>query len=404
MADKKLFTSYQKMMIAFIAILQFTVILDFMVLSPLGPFLMEDLQLQPNRFSLVVSAYAFSAFASAILTAGFADKFDRKKLLLVFYTGFIIGTFFCAISVTYNQLLLSRIVTGLFGGVIGSIGFAIITDLFTPDQRGRVMGFVQMAFAASQILGIPIGLALANWYNWHFPFYAIVGFSIVVGCIIAVKMKPITAHIAANVGKNAFIHLYKTVTNTRYLRGFLATTLLATGGFMLMPFGSEFATKNLEISTDSLPVMYAITGLFTIVCSPIIGKFSDQFGKFRMFVLGTILTITFVAIYTELGPTPLWLAIVLNVVLFIGISARMIPASALMTSVPSAQDRGAFMSINSAVQQLSGGIAAAVAGMIVYKDAMGKMQNYPTLGFVVIGSMIIAVFLIRQLDVMLKKD
>ena len=404
MSDKKQFTSYQKMMIAFIAILQFTVILDFMVLSPLGPFLMKDLQLEPNRFSLVVSAYAFSAFASAILTAGFADKFDRKKILLVFYTGFIVGTFFCALSVTYNQLLLARIVTGLFGGVIGSIGFAIITDLFAPEQRGRVMGFVQMAFAASQILGIPIGLVLANWYNWHFPFYAIVCFSIVVGFIIGFKMKPITAHIASNVGKNAFVHLIKTVSNRRYIRGFLATTLLATGGFMLMPFGSEFATKNLEISTDSLPLLYAITGLFTIVSSPFIGKFSDQFGKFRMFVVGTILTITFVAIYTELGPTPLWLAIVLNVILFMGISARMIPASALMTSVPSAEDRGAFMSINSAVQQLSGGIASAVAGMIVYKNAAGKMMNYPTLGFVVIASMIVAVFLIRQLDVMLKKD
>ena len=404
MSDKKQFTSYQKMMIAFIAILQFTVILDFMVLSPLGPFLMKDLQLEPNRFSLVVSAYAFSAFASAILTAGFADKFDRKKILLVFYTGFIVGTFFCALSVTYNQLLLARIVTGLFGGVIGSIGFAIITDLFAPEQRGRVMGFVQMAFAASQILGIPIGLVLANWYNWHFPFYAIVCFSIVVGFIIGFKMKPITAHIASNVGKNAFVHLIKTVSNRRYIRGFLATTLLATGGFMLMPFGSEFATKNLEISTDSLPLLYAITGLFTIVSSPFIGKFSDQFGKFRMFVVGTILTITFVAIYTELGPTPLWLAIVLNVILFMGISARMIPASALMTSVPSAEDRGAFMSINSAVQQLSGGIASAVAGMIVYKNAAGKMMNYPTLVFVVIASMIVAVFLIRQLEVMLKKD
>lgn len=398
------FSPYQKFMIGLLAVLQFTIVLDFMVLSPLGPFLMSDLNLQPNQFALVVSAYAFSAFVSAILTAGFADKFDRKKLLLFFYAGFILGTLFCAMSTTYNTLLIARIVTGLFGGVIGSIAYAIITDLFAAQKRGRVMGFVQMAFAGSQILGIPIGLYLATLVNWHLPFYGIVGFSILTAIVILYKMQPITEHITANKQRNAFIHFGKTLSNPRYVKGFIATTLLATGGFMLMPFGSEFATKNLEIPLESLPILYSVTGVFSMIFGPLFGKMSDQYGKMKIFFFGSILTITFVSIYTQLGPTPLWLVILLNIVLFAGITGRMISASALLTSVPAPEDRGAFMSINSAVQQLSGGISSAIAGTIVYKTADGKMGNYPLLGFVVVCTMIVAIFLIRRLDRMLKGE
>ena len=152
-----------------------------MVLSPLGAQLLVELNVKPAQFGLVVSAYAFSAGASGLLAAGFADKFDRKKLLLFFYVGFIIGTFLCALAPNYHLLLIARIITGIFGGVIGSVSFAIITDLFKMEVRGRVMGFVQMAFAASQVLGIPIGLILANKYGWHSPFWMIACFSIVVG-------------------------------------------------------------------------------------------------------------------------------------------------------------------------------------------------------------------------------
>ena len=160
--EKKPFTGYEKLVIALLAVTQFTVVLDFMVMSPLGDILMKSLDINPKQFGIAVSSYAFSAGISGLLAAGFADKYDRKKLLLFFYTGFILGTLFCALAPTYELLVAARIITGLFGGVIGSIGMAIITDIFPIDQRGRVMGVVQMGFAASQVLGIPIGLYLAN--------------------------------------------------------------------------------------------------------------------------------------------------------------------------------------------------------------------------------------------------
>lgn len=398
------FSPYQKVITLTLALIQFCVILDFMVLAPLGTFVMKDLHLAPSQFAIVVSAYAISAFVSALLTAGFADKFDRKKLLVFFFSGFIIGTLFCAMSTNYYGLLGARIFTGLFGGVMSSISFAIITDIFEVDKRGRIMGFIQMAFGVSQIVGIPLGLMLTNWVNWHLPFYAIVGFAILVLAFVLIFMKPITAHLAIKSEANAFQHLMKTVQNKRYVTGFLATTLLATGGFMLMPFGSDFAVQNLKLTTDELPWMYILTGVFTFISGPLAGIISDKFGRMKLFVSGTFISICIVLIYTQLGASPLWLVILLNVILFMGIQARIVPAQAMMTAVPSPQDRGAFMSINSAVQQLSGGISSFVAGLIVYKSANGEIQNYPILGFVVTGTMIVAMIMMNRLHKLLNKD
>lgn len=169
-AQRPLFSGYEKFIIAILTVLQFTVILDFMVLSPLGAILMPALKISPQQFGWVVSAYAFSAGVSGLTAAGFADKFDRKKMLLVFYIGFIAGTLFCGMAPDYYTLLAARIVTGIFGGVISAICFAIVTDLFAMQVRGRVMGFLQMAFASSQVLGIPVGLYAANKFGWHSPF------------------------------------------------------------------------------------------------------------------------------------------------------------------------------------------------------------------------------------------
>ena len=395
---KPTFTGYQKFIIAILAILQFTIILDFMVLSPLGAQLLTELNITTQQFGWVVSAYALSAGASGLLAAGFADKFDRKKLLLFFYTGFLLGTVCCAIAPNYHFLLIARIVTGIFGGVIGSISFAIITDIFRMEVRGRVMGFVQMAFAASQVLGIPIGLLLANHFGWHSPFWMIAGFGLIVGVVIVVYMQPINEHLLIKSDRNPFEHLIKTLTKKSYVRGFAGTVLLATGGFMLMPFGSAFSIHNLGLTMEQLPLLYGVTGIFSIIFGPIIGRLSDKLGKFKMFCIGTVISIAMVATYTHLGITPLWLVISLNVVLFVGISSRMISSSALMTAVPAPQDRGAFMSINSAIQQISGGIASAIAGMIVVQTTTGKLERYDVLGYVVIGSMLLATFLMWRVN------
>lgn len=380
------FTPYQKFVVAVLAFLQFTIILDFMILSPLGAILIPAFKITPSQFSLVVSAYAFSAGASGFLTAGFADRFDRKKILLFFYTGFLIGTFFCAIAPTYYFLLIARMVTGVFGGVIGSIVFAITTDLFPMHMRGRVMGIVQTSLAASQVLGIPIGLYLSNHYGWHMPFMMIVGIGLIAGLIVFTKLQPINEHLKKHPDKSPLHHLYHTVTTPRYLQGFAATALLGTGGWMLMPFSSAFSVNNVGISMEQLPMIYMITGLSSMIMGPLIGKVADSIGKFPVFCFGTILTAVMITIYCQLGVTPLHIVILINVFLFMGITSRMIAANAITSGIPNLMDRGAYMSVSASVQQISGGIASAVAGLIVAQDPSGKILHFDRLGYVVIGS------------------
>ena len=266
------FTRYQSLLVALLAFVQFTVILDFTIMSPLGAIIMPALDISTGQFGAAVSAYAFSAGISGILSAGFADRFDRKRLLLFFYVGFTLGTALCALAPNYHVLLAGRIVTGLFGGVIGSVVLAITTDLFSLQQRGRVMGFVQTAFAASQVLGIPAGLFLSNHWSWHVSFGAIIILSIAGMAAIALLMKPVNAHLLLQQENTAFRHLIATVTQTRYTLAFMVTTLLATGGYMLMPFGSAYTVHNLGIDITHLPTVYLVSGLFSIVTGPLVGR------------------------------------------------------------------------------------------------------------------------------------
>lgn len=388
--QKPSFTPYQKGIVAILALLQFTVIVDFMVLSPLGTILIAELNITPQQFGWVVSAYAFSAGTAGLLAAGFADKYDRKKLLLLFYTGFLIGTAMCAMANDFYSLLIARIVTGLFAGVVGSASMAIVTDLFPIQMRGRVMGFITMAFAGSQVLGIPIGLQLANKWGWHYAFWMIVLFGVILGLVIVFFMKPVTAHLKLKTEKNPLLHLMHTVTSRPYITGFLGTTLLATGGFMIMPFASTFTTNNLGIPQDDLPGLYLITGSCMLVLMPLIGRVSDKVDKYKVFLAGTALSMLMVIIYTQLGATSFGMLTLINIIMFTGIMSRMVPAGALTSAIPRPQDRGAFMSVNSSVQQVSGGIAAAVSGSIITENPDKSLAHFDIVGYVTVGAMVIA--------------
>ena len=392
------FSRYQKYVVAMLAFLQFAVILDFMLMSPLGAVIMPALAIGPKEFGLVVSAYAFSAAASGLLTAGFADRFDRKKILLFFYAGFILGTLWCGLAQSFESLLLARIVTGVFGGVIGSVVLAISTDLFPLQMRGRVMGLIQTAFAASQVLGIPIGLYLSNRWNWHVPFLAMAALGVVGGLFVVWRMQPVAEHLKAPQEHSPWMHLLNTVTEPRYLLAFATTALLTTGGFMLMPFSSAYVVSNLGIGLDSLPTVYLITGLCTIFFGPLIGKAADAFGKFRVFTLGTALSITMVLLYTHLSAISLPGLVIVNAVMFVGIFSRMIPFQALVSSVPSVVQRGSFNAISASIQQLAGGLASVVAGHIVTLGADGRLQHFEVVGYVVVATSLVAWGLLWRLQ------
>lgn len=396
------FTRYQVFLIAVLAFIQFTVILDFMVMAPLGAILMPELKISAAQFSYVVLAYAISAGVAGFTAAAFADKFDRKKLLLFFYVGFIAGTLCCAMAPTYPLLLVARVVTGIFGGVIGSVAMAIVTDSFPPEKRGRVMGFLQMAFAASQVLGIPVGLYLAHIWSWHAPFYMIVVIGAVAGLVMWRFMRPVAEHLHLNRDIEPFDHLMRTVTDPRYRIAYSAMIVLATGGFLMMPFGTKFLVGNVKMTEAQLPTIFLVTGLCSMVIFPLVGRWSDKIGRLRTFAIGTAIALVSILIYCHLGPSPMSTVLILNAVMFLGIGSRIVSSSALMTSMPDLRDRGAFMSITSSIQMASGAVAAGLAGLIVVDGPDGSLLHYDMLGYVCCAAMVVATILIARVDRLVK--
>jgi predicted MFS family arabinose efflux permease len=397
-ASTPVFTRYQKAVIAMLAFLQFAVIIDFMLMAPLGALIMPALDATTAQFGMVVSAYAFAAGAAGFLAAGFADRFDRKKLLLFFYAGFIIGTAWCGLADSFPSLLAARTFTGLFGGVIGSVVLAIATDLFPVEQRGRVMGFIQTAFAASQILGIPAGIWLSTRWDWHTPFLTLAVVGLAVGVMIALVMRPVAAHLKLRQQRSPLAHLFHTLVEPRHLLSFVAMLFLTTGGFMLMPFSSAFTVYNLGIDLDHLPIIYLITGGAMIFVGPVVGKATDTFGRLRMFYLGTAIMSVMVMIYTHLERSTLLVVSLINVIMFFGIFSRMIPFQALMTQVPDVTHRGSFNAVSASLSQLAGGLASLIAGHIVTEGADGRLHHYDVAGYMVVITGIVACYLMWRID------
>lgn len=217
-------------------------------------------------------------------------------------------------------------------------------------------------------------------------------------------MQPVNKHLLAQHDRNAFYHLLHTVSSRNYRIGFLSTCFLSVGGFMMMPFGSSFNINNLHITKEQLPLLFMVSGVCSLIIMPLIGKLSDKIDKFKLFAFASVWMMAIVVIYTHLSVTPLWEVMIINVLMMMGIMSRMVPSSALNTAIPDPPDRGAFMSINSSIQQIAGGVAAAFAGkIIVQKDTFSPLQHYDTLGFTMVGISCISVVLVYRVSVMVKQ-
>ncbi len=397
------FSTYQKRILLLMALIQFSIILDFMIISPIGDIIMKTLAINTTQFGLVVSAYAFSAAIAGIVAAGFMDKFDRKKLFLWFFSGFILGTLACALSHNYWQLVLARVITGVFAGVSSAALFTLVIDLFAPQQRGRAMGVVQMGFGVSQVVGIPLGLFIATHFGWESSFFAIVILTLGILLATGIILQPVTGHLAQQDGKHPFTHFLKVLSRTDYRTGFAAVMFLSIGGFMLMPFTAPFLINNVQITAEQLPLIYLSTGLLSLVAMPLIGKLSDRYNRFSIFTIGSLGAVLMVFIYTHLSVTPLWLVIIINILLFTCILCRMTPAMALNSMVANPEDRGAYMAISSSLQQIAGGMGAFIAGLvIVQQDAHSPLQHFDWLGYLAMGIFLLCVFLVGRVNKLLR--
>ena len=374
----------ERLIITILFFVQFTHMVDFVVMMPLGPKLVRSFGLTPSQFSYVISSYAFAAAIMGFISSFFVDNYDRKKVLVFFYTGFLMANVFCALSVNYFMLVLSRILAGGFGGVLAGLTFSIIGDVVPESRRGKAMGIVMSAFGTASVIGIPVGLYLADHYDWHSPFWLISILSLVVIIITTLKMPSITGHIKLQRYKKSeeltkILNLFK---NKNCRLAFTLSCSYIISGFLVIPFISQYLVKNVKLLESQLSLTYFFGGLFTFFTSRMFGTLSDKYGKHRMvYILGPLSLIPIFMI-TNLPQSSLTVVLTVSTIFFILISGRFVPVMAIITGSVSKADRGAFMGINSSLQQMAMGLASVLAGLIVSYNVSGEMDHFNIVGYI----------------------
>ncbi len=390
----------QNTLIGLMAAVQFTHIVDFVIMMPLAPQLMRSMNINPAQFGLIVSSYTFSAAISGVIGAFFLDKYNRKSALLFLYIGFIVGTFLCAFSSQYEVLIAARIFTGAFGGLLGSLVLSIIGDAVTEQERGRAIGIVMGAFSLASVIGIPIGLLFANQFGWSAPFYFVGALSLIIAVFVFFYMADMKSHIEQSKYKEKWHNAFsKIIKSSDQRNALLLTFLVMSGHFTVISFLSPYMVSNVGFSENQLSLIYLVGGFVTFFTAPFIGKYSDRFGKKKVFIFFTILILPMILLVTNLPFLQVALALTITSIFFIVIGGRVIPATATVTSVVEPKQRGSFMAFNSSVQQLGSGFAAFVAGVIVYKNDAGLYEHFNYVGFLALGLNLLSIYIILKIKI-----
>lgn len=375
-----------------LAAIQFAHIVDFVVLMPLGPTLMLDFGITPAQFGSLVSSYNFSAGAAGLLFSTIADRFDRKKLLNISMIGFVVGTILCGIASTFVLLLLSRILTGVFGGILNILVFALVTDLVPFERRGRAMGTVMASFSVASVLGIPVGLAIADVSSWHWTFFFIAAMGAVIG-FLGFKTLPgqevSTDRRPALEVLNRFWQLLK---KPEYLRAYGLILMIAMSMFLLIPYLSPYAVNNMGIESSQLKYMYFVAGLCTVATARWIGKLTDRHGSLKIFSALAFMSTVPVWFYTHSGDIGFIPYLILSAFFMTIVSGRMIPVMTMVSEVPEASERGTFMGLLNSIRSFGTASATLIAGFLISESASGEMLGFGQVGYITIVMTILSVF------------
>lgn len=378
-----------------LAAVQFTSIVDFMIVMPLGPQLMRSLQIGPAEFGLIVSSYTFAAGAAGLVASALVDRFSRRTTFLVLFAGFLIGTFCCAIAPNYQLLVAARVATGAFGGILGGIAMAIIGDLFPEERRGRATGSLMSAFALASVAGVPLGLYLGTNFGWHLPFIALVIIGLPILGLAAFGLPKLDHPRMAH--RHPLRSLAETFADANHLNAFALIVMLSIGGFAVIPYISAYLVANVGMPEGELPLVYIAGGALTLVSAPWIGRQADRYGKLQVYRLIAPLSAALMLGITYLPPMSTVLAVTVVSLLMVCNSGRMIAAMAMITGSVRSERRGGFMSANSSVQHIACGIGAYLGGLIIAEGPRGEMLNYGIVGWIAAITTIATIWLAGRL-------
>jgi MFS transporter, DHA1 family, inner membrane transport protein len=383
----------------------FTHILDFMIMMPLGPELMEVFKIKPREFSLLVAAYSITAGVAGFIGAFFIDRFDRRPAFLLIYVGFTIGTLACAFAPTFEFLLFTRALAGAFGGVLGALILSIVSDAIPLERRAKGIGSVMASFGVASVVGVPFGLFAADRVSWHTPFLCLGILGVVVIALIFFAVPSMTGHFRTGDSRRSRDVVAAIFKNPNTQLGLTFTSLLMLGHFTIIPFVATYMVGNVGFTKFQLMYIYLFGGLCTMFFSPWVGKMADKHGRLKIFTIFGSLVIIPIIMITNLWPVPLWIALVISCIFFVFSNGRMVPSTTMETAVIAPEMRGSYMSIRSSIQQLSSGIASFIAGLILteapspFGGETAALVNYQYVGIIAVFFSVISLFVARKLTV-----
>lgn len=386
-----------KLILPLLAAIQFTHIMDFMIMMPLGPQLMRDLHIGAGQFSLLVAVYSIAAGAIGLLGAPFIDRFDRRTLVLGAYGGFALATLFCGLAHDATALLIGRILAGAFGGISGSLCLTVVSDVVPPERRAAGIGIVMTAFALAAALGVPVGLQLAHTFGWRFPFL-FVAVVAVIAWLVGYKVLPsLRAHLSQpGDRRKAFAEVLRDANAGRALLFMCAMVL---GHFTIIPLLSPHLVGDLELPEKYLSLVYFVGGALSVVTAPWAGKLSDRWGRQRVFSWMVVCASLVILAVVNAGPMPTWAILCLTGLFFVFASGRFVPGQTIVTLAVPATRRGAFLSLSSCARDLASGFSSSVGGWIVTKAPDGKLHHYHWLGWIAVAGGVLSIWLSHRVQV-----
>lgn len=372
--------------------------MDVMIMMPLSDIFMKEFGIKASQFSYLISSYAIGAFLSSLLGVFTLDYFGRRKSLLFVYGGFTISTFLCGWAQSYEALLALRFVTGIFGGLIGALALAIVSDLYSFKQRGKAIGILMAAFSAASALGVPFGLYFAAVYTWSFPFYFLAAIGVVLFVWMYFIMPEMMAH-TQHEKRSIKQTVQDIIQDSNQVRALWLGVFLVLGHFLVIPFITPSMVRNVGFEQYQISYIYLAGGILTIVTGPLIGWITDRYGALRTFFVVVVLSFIPVLFITNMGPTAIPVALIVTSLFFVLGSGRMIAPNTMITAAVGPKTRGSFMSVKSALQQLSVAMASLIAGAIVYVNEEGQLDNYYYVGFLSIAFCLLAMWIAPKLKV-----
>ena len=372
----------ERAMLLILAGIQFCHVLDFMIMMPLGPFLIGALGISTHEFGLLVASYSFSAAAAGLLMAPVVDRFERKRFLLVIFLAFALATLLCAAAPNYSLLLIARGLAGIFGGMMGALVHTMVADAIPFERRAKATGYIATAFSVSSIAGVPLSLLLADALGWQAPFLLI---AFVSGGLIWFGYRALPefrAHLDVAREERAVRQMLRVVVEPNHLSAMLLSCLVILGGFTVIPYITLYAVTNVGIAGDEVPVIYFLGGAATLITARLIGALADRLGKVRVFRTIALAACVPVLLVTNIGQAHLVVYLAITTLFFILVSGRMVPLLAIVGAAVKAQERGTFLSLNATVQSMAMGVGSMVGGLFITQTPDGFISGYGWVGLV----------------------